>query len=90
MWDGRQLPRPSERQCLGTIASRGSADVAPIYRGFDSASDRSVLVSVGPTLPATMALPTKGRVIIDTTVGEIDVELWSKVIFLLLLSFFFD
>ncbi|PSR80371.1 hypothetical protein PHLCEN_2v6756 [Hermanssonia centrifuga] len=26
-----------------------------------------------------MALPTRGRVIIDTTVGEIDVELWSKV-----------
>ncbi|EKM82202.1 hypothetical protein AGABI1DRAFT_112286, partial [Agaricus bisporus var. burnettii JB137-S8] len=25
-----------------------------------------------------MALPTQGRVIIDTTVGEIDVELWSK------------
>jgi peptidyl-prolyl cis-trans isomerase SDCCAG10 len=26
-----------------------------------------------------MALPTKGRVIIETTAGEIDVELWSKV-----------
>ena len=26
-----------------------------------------------------MALPTKGRVIIDTTVGELDIELWSKV-----------
>ncbi|KIK55244.1 hypothetical protein GYMLUDRAFT_205728 [Collybiopsis luxurians FD-317 M1] len=25
-----------------------------------------------------MALPTSGRVIIDTTVGEIDIELWSK------------
>ncbi|KAK0457397.1 cyclophilin-like protein [Desarmillaria tabescens] len=25
-----------------------------------------------------MALPIKGRVIIDTTVGEIDIELWSK------------
>ncbi|KAF8159939.1 cyclophilin-like domain-containing protein [Crassisporium funariophilum] len=25
-----------------------------------------------------MALPTKGRVIIDTTAGEIDVELWAK------------
>ncbi|KAK0497468.1 cyclophilin-like protein [Armillaria luteobubalina] len=25
-----------------------------------------------------MALPTNGRVIIDTTVGEIDIELWSK------------
>ncbi|KAF6759456.1 cyclophilin-like protein [Ephemerocybe angulata] len=25
-----------------------------------------------------MALPTKGRVIIETTVGEIDIELWSK------------
>ncbi|TDL23814.1 cyclophilin-like protein [Rickenella mellea] len=25
-----------------------------------------------------MALPTKGRVIIDTTVGELDIELWSK------------
>ncbi|KAJ3491384.1 hypothetical protein NLI96_g740 [Meripilus lineatus] len=25
-----------------------------------------------------MALPTKGRVIVDTTVGEIDIELWSK------------
>ncbi|TFK68277.1 cyclophilin-like protein [Pluteus cervinus] len=25
-----------------------------------------------------MALPTKGRVVIDTTVGEIDIELWSK------------
>ncbi|KAJ7147698.1 cyclophilin-like domain-containing protein [Mycena crocata] len=25
-----------------------------------------------------MALPTNGRVIIDTTVGEIDVELWAK------------
>ncbi len=29
-----------------------------------------------------MALPTKGRVIIDTTVGEIDIELWSKVLYL--------
>lgn len=28
---------------------------------------------------AAMALPTRGRVIIDTTAGEIDVELWSKV-----------
>jgi len=28
-----------------------------------------------------MALPTKGRVIIDTTAGEIDIELWSKVVF---------
>jgi hypothetical protein len=26
-----------------------------------------------------MVLPTIGRVIIDTTVGEIDIELWSKV-----------
>lgn len=26
-----------------------------------------------------MALPTRGRVIIDTTAGEIDIELWSKV-----------
>ncbi|KAF8649482.1 hypothetical protein AX16_005770 [Volvariella volvacea WC 439] len=26
-----------------------------------------------------MALPTKGRVIIDTSAGEIDIELWSKV-----------
>ena len=26
-----------------------------------------------------MVLPTNGRVIIDTTVGEIDIELWSKV-----------
>ncbi|KIK54262.1 hypothetical protein GYMLUDRAFT_916660 [Collybiopsis luxurians FD-317 M1] len=25
-----------------------------------------------------MALPTSGRMIMDTTVGEIDVELWSK------------
>ncbi|KAI1796748.1 cyclophilin-like protein [Ganoderma leucocontextum] len=25
-----------------------------------------------------MALPTKGRVIVETTVGEIDIELWSK------------
>ncbi|KZT70843.1 cyclophilin-like protein [Daedalea quercina L-15889] len=25
-----------------------------------------------------MALPTKGRVIVDTTAGEIDIELWSK------------
>ncbi|KAF8962031.1 cyclophilin-like domain-containing protein [Flammula alnicola] len=25
-----------------------------------------------------MALPTKGRVILDTTVGEIEIELWSK------------
>ncbi|KAH9479823.1 Peptidyl-prolyl isomerase CWC27 [Psilocybe cubensis] len=25
-----------------------------------------------------MALPTKGRVIVDTTVGEIEIELWSK------------
>lgn len=26
-----------------------------------------------------MALPTNGRVIVETTVGEIDIELWSKV-----------
>lgn len=26
-----------------------------------------------------MALPTYGRVIIDTTVGELDIELWTKV-----------
>lgn len=26
-----------------------------------------------------MALPTHGRVILNTTAGEIDVELWSKV-----------
>lgn len=26
-----------------------------------------------------MALPTHGRVILNTTVGEIDIELWSKV-----------
>ena len=26
-----------------------------------------------------MALPTRGRVIIETTVGEVDMELWSKV-----------
>lgn len=26
-----------------------------------------------------MALPTRGRVIVDTTAGEIDIELWSKV-----------
>ena len=26
-----------------------------------------------------MALPTNGRVIVDTTVGEIEIELWSKV-----------
>lgn len=27
----------------------------------------------------SMALPTNGRVILDTTVGEIDIELWAKV-----------
>ncbi|CAK5273478.1 unnamed protein product, partial [Mycena citricolor] len=27
---------------------------------------------------ASMALPTNGRVIIETTVGDIDIELWSK------------
>jgi hypothetical protein len=26
-----------------------------------------------------MALPTNGRVVINTTAGEIDIELWSKV-----------
>lgn len=26
-----------------------------------------------------MALPTKGRVILETTVGDIDIELWAKV-----------
>lgn len=26
-----------------------------------------------------MALPTNGRVIVETTAGEIDIELWSKV-----------
>lgn len=26
-----------------------------------------------------MALPTHGRVILNTTAGEIDIELWSKV-----------
>ena len=28
-----------------------------------------------------MALPTLGRVIIETTVGELDIELWSKVLY---------
>lgn len=28
---------------------------------------------------SSMALPTNGRVIIDTTAGEIDIELWAKV-----------
>jgi peptidyl-prolyl cis-trans isomerase SDCCAG10 len=27
-----------------------------------------------------MALPTNGRVIVETTAGEIEIELWSKVI----------
>lgn len=26
-----------------------------------------------------MALPTRGRVLLDTTAGDIDIELWSKV-----------
>jgi peptidyl-prolyl cis-trans isomerase SDCCAG10 len=26
-----------------------------------------------------MSLPTNGRVIVETTVGELDIELWSKV-----------
>jgi cyclophilin family peptidyl-prolyl cis-trans isomerase len=26
-----------------------------------------------------MALPTNGHIIVDTTAGEIDIELWSKV-----------
>lgn len=26
-----------------------------------------------------MALPTQGRVLFDTTVGDIDIELWTKV-----------
>lgn len=26
-----------------------------------------------------MALPTYGRVLLDTTAGDIDIELWSKV-----------
>ena len=26
-----------------------------------------------------MALPTQGRVLLDTTAGDIDIELWSKV-----------
>ena len=30
-------------------------------------------------LQFVMALPTNGRVIIETTAGEIDIELWSKV-----------
>jgi hypothetical protein len=34
-----------------------------------------------PLFPTTtfMALPTNGRVIVETTAGEIDIELWSKV-----------
>jgi hypothetical protein len=32
---------------------------------------------VGPQL--SMALPTQGRVLLDTTAGDIDIELWSKV-----------
>jgi hypothetical protein len=31
------------------------------------------------SLAAFMALPTHGRVVIETTVGELDIELWSKV-----------
>ena len=31
------------------------------------------------TTATTMALPTNGRVIVDTSAGEIDIELWSKV-----------
>ena len=27
----------------------------------------------------SMALPTRGRVIINTTAGELDIELWSRV-----------
>jgi hypothetical protein len=26
-----------------------------------------------------MALPTQGRVLLDTTAGDIDIELWAKV-----------
>jgi len=29
--------------------------------------------------PSLMALPTYGRVLLDTTAGDIDIELWSKV-----------
>ncbi len=43
-----------------------------------------VVTGPPPALLSTtiMALPTNGRVIIDTTVGEIEIELWSKVCYL--------
>jgi len=35
--------------------------------------------TIASTLSCNMALPTNGRVVINTTAGEIDIELWSKV-----------
>ena len=58
--------RANEQQSIGTAYYFGTL----IVRRSTS------LTHINPTI---MALPTKGRVIIDTTVGEIDIELWSKV-----------
>ena len=37
------------------------------------------LVAYSRSPQVFMALPTQGRVLLDTTAGDIDIELWSKV-----------
>lgn len=63
-----------EPRCIAdgaTCVSRGETE--------QRLGERPSLIVIQDCARTAMALPTRGRVIIDTTAGEIDIELWSKV-----------
>lgn len=56
----------------------GSAPTC-LSRGHGGVAEALAVAVVLNWTGTAMALPTRGRVIIETTAGEIDIELWSKV-----------
>ena len=79
---GALFGRHVDLACAGRVIPAATALGANTPSGASSSPrEQSSLVSADNFLPSTstMALPTKGRVIVDTTAGEIDIELWSKV-----------
>ena len=75
-------PSPSQ---LFYLAFHFSKDKSIHRKKIQQVARPTTANSLRVSLPITcagylsMALPTRGRVIINTTVGELDIELWSRV-----------
>lgn len=68
--------------CDPSLVSSGSEPVSHVISltaRRQKSAVRGIPIWYSRSPQVLMALPTQGRVLLDTTAGDIDIELWSKV-----------